>query len=73
VIKIAGSSKFGNNGATLVFDVESCELKAILQDKGFLTTLRTAIAGMIILQIMPWTPQNIGNIQARSATLLKFS
>lgn len=56
VIKIAGSSKFGNNGAILVFDVESCELKAILQDKGFLTTLRTAIAGIICLRLMPWTP-----------------
>lgn len=66
VVKIAGSSKFGNNGAMLVFDVESCELKAILQDKGFLTTLRTAIAGMIVLQLMPWTPQNIGIIGSGS-------
>jgi ornithine cyclodeaminase len=62
VVKIAGSSRFGNNGAMLVFDVESCELKAILQDKGFLTTLRTAIAGMIVLQLMPWTLHNIGII-----------
>ncbi len=66
VVKIAGSSKFGNNGAMLVFDVESCELKAILQDKGFLTTLRTAIAGVICLMIMPWTPQNIGIIGSGS-------
>ena len=66
VIKIAGSSKFGNNGAILVFDVESCELKAILQDKGFLTTFRTAIAGMICLSLMPWTPQNIGIIGSGS-------
>lgn len=66
VVKIAGSSKFGNNGAMLVFDVESCELKATLQDKGFLTTLRTAIAGMIVLQLMPWTPQNIGIIGSGS-------
>ena len=66
VVKIAGSSKFGNNGAMLVFDVESCELKAILQDKGFLTTLRTAIAGTIVLQLMPWTLDNIGIIGSGS-------
>jgi ornithine cyclodeaminase len=66
VVKIAGSSKFGNNGEILVFDVESCELKVILQDKGFLTTLRTAIAGMIVLQLMPWTLQNIGIIGSGS-------
>lgn len=61
-VKIASSSRFGNNGEILVFDVESCELKVILQDKGFLTTLRTAIAGIICLTIMPWMPQNIGII-----------
>ena len=66
IVKIAGSSKFGNNGAILVFDVESCELQAILQDKGFLTTLRTAIAGIICLTIMPWMPQNIGIIGSGS-------
>jgi ornithine cyclodeaminase len=66
VVKVAGSSKFGNNGAMLIFDVESCELKAILQDQGFLTTLRTAIAGMIVLQLMPWTLQNIGIIGSGS-------
>lgn len=66
VIKIAGSSKFGNNGAILVFDVENCELKSILQDQGFLTTIRTAIAGIICLTIMPWTPQNIGIIGSGS-------
>lgn len=66
VVKIAGSSKFGNNGEILVFNVESCELKVILQDKGFLTTFRTAIAGMIVLQLMPWTLQNIGIIGSGS-------
>ncbi|MCD8525431.1 MAG: NAD(P)-binding domain-containing protein [Gammaproteobacteria bacterium] len=66
VVKIAGSSQFGSNGAILVFDVESCELKAILQDKGFLTTLRTAIAGMVVLQLMFWIPQNIGIIGSGS-------
>ena len=66
VVKIAGSSRFGNNGAILVFDIESCELKVILQDKGFLTTLRTAIAGMIVLQLMPWTLHNIGIIGSGS-------
>jgi ornithine cyclodeaminase len=66
VIKIAGSGKFGNNGAMLVFDVASCELKAILQDKGFLTSLRTAIAGMVCLTLTPWKPQNIGIIGSGS-------
>ena len=62
VIKIAGSSKVGNNGAILIFDVASCELRAILQDKGYLTTLRTAIAGIIMLELIPWQAQNIGII-----------
>lgn len=66
VVKIAGSSKFGNNGAILVFDVDSCELKAILQDKVFLTTLRTAIAGITLLQLMPWTLEKIGIIGSGS-------
>jgi ornithine cyclodeaminase len=62
IVKIAGSSQFGNNGLILLFDVTSCELRAILQDNGFLTTLRTAIAGIICLTLMPWAPQNIGII-----------
>lgn len=67
VVKIASSSKLGNNGEILVFDVKSCELKVILQDQGFLTTLRTAIAGIICLTIMPWMiPQNIGIIGSGS-------
>lgn len=66
VVKIASSSKLGNNGEILVFDVESCELKVILQDQGFLTTLRTAIAGIICLTIMPWNPENIGIIGSGS-------
>lgn len=66
VVKIAGSSRFGNNGEILVFDVESCELKVILQDKGFLTTLRTAIAGIVILDLIPWKVQNIGIIGSGS-------
>lgn len=69
VIKIAGSSKFGNNGAILVFDVESCELKAILQDKGFLTTLRTAIAGMIMLEVLSVSAKNIGIIGSGSLAM----
>ncbi len=66
VVKVAGSSRFGNNGAILVFDVESCELKAILQDKGFLTTLRTAIVGTIVVDLVPWEPKNIGIIGSGS-------
>lgn len=60
VIKIAGSSKFGNKGLIIVFDAATCEVKAILEDKGFLTTLRTAIAGMICLMLIPWKLRNIG-------------
>lgn len=37
-----------------------------MQDKGFLTTLRTAIAGIICLTIIPWMPQNIGIIGSGS-------
>lgn len=66
VVKIAGSSKFGNNGLILVLDVESCELRAILQDKGYLTTLRTAIAGIIMLDLIPWEPKSIGIIGSGS-------
>ncbi len=66
VLKIAGSSKSGNNGSILVFDAENCELQAILQDKGFLTTLRTAIAGILCLTLMPWKPKNIGIIGSGS-------
>jgi ornithine cyclodeaminase len=66
VVKIASSSRFGNNGLILVFDVESCQLRDILQDKGFLTTFRTAIAGIICLSLMPWTLQNIGIIGSGS-------
>jgi ornithine cyclodeaminase len=66
VIKIAGSSKFGNNGTILIFDVQTCDLKVILKDDGFLTTLRTAIAGMICLSIMPRRPNKIGIIGSGS-------
>lgn len=62
VIKVAGSSKFGNNGAVFVLDVATCEIKAVLEDKGFLTTLRTAMTGMIVLGLIHWKPQNIGII-----------
>lgn len=66
VVKVAGNSKFGNNGEILAFDVESCELKVILQDKGFLTPLRTAIVGIIVVDLVPWEPKNIGIIGSSS-------
>lgn len=41
-------------------------MKVILEDKGFLTTLRTAIAGIICQTIMPWDRENIGIIGSGS-------
>ena len=66
VIKIANSSRVGNNGIMLVFDINTGETKAILHDQGFLTTLRTAITGMIMLELVPWKLQNIGIIGSGS-------
>ena len=66
VVKVAGSNKSGNRGSILVFGVEHCELIAILHDNGLLTTLRTAVAGLIVLQTLPWKPKNIGIIGSGS-------
>lgn len=66
IIKIANSSEGGNNGIILVFDINTGETKAILHDKGFLTTLRTAITGMIVAELVPWEIQNIGIIGSGS-------
>ncbi len=76
-IKIANSSKAGHHGLILVFEVSTGEVKAILEDQGFLTTLRTAIAGLLVLEIIPGKPSNIGmigsgNLARQLYTLLRM-
>jgi len=51
VVKIAGSYYHNVDkvqGVILVFDAKTGKLSAILQDEGYLTNLRTAIAGLIV-------------------------
>lgn len=60
VLKIANNSPAGNEGLILVFETKTGKTKAILEDQGYLTTLRTAIAGLIIAQQAPWKPRKIG-------------
>lgn len=62
VVKIANNSPFGGNGVILVFAADTGELKVILRDEGFLTILRTALAGIIVVELIPWSLQNIGII-----------
>ncbi|MCS5711990.1 hypothetical protein [Candidatus Berkiella aquae] len=62
VIKIANGGPFGSQGAIFVFATQTGELKAILRDMGWLTTLRTAIAGIIASEVIPWQISNIGII-----------
>ena len=66
VIKIANGSPLGNSGILLIFAADTGALKFILHDQGFLTTLRTAIAGLIISTLIPWNFQNIGIIGSGS-------
>lgn len=60
IIKIANGGPFGNTGMILVFASDTGILKAILRDEGFLTTLRTAIAGLIVSELIPWEINQIG-------------
>jgi ornithine cyclodeaminase len=62
VIKIATGSPSTGGGVILIFAADTGALKIILHDRGFLTTLRTAIAGIIVSELAPWHPQNIGII-----------
>lgn len=62
VIKIANGSPFGSNGIILVFSADTGKLKAILRDEGLLTTVRTAIAGIIVAELIPFRIENIGII-----------
>lgn len=62
VLKVASSSPFGNNGIILAFAADTGTLKAILEDEGYLTTLRTAITGIIVSELIPWRIRNIGII-----------
>lgn len=77
VIKVA--SGFYNNhvlglptgdGALLIFSQKTGLIEAILYDGGWLTTLRTAIAGLIAISITPWEIKNIGIIGTGSLALL---
>lgn len=60
VVKIASSSPLGGNGVVLVFSSLTGELLATLHDKGVLTTLRTALAGVVVSECLPWPIQKIG-------------
>jgi ornithine cyclodeaminase len=66
VVKLASSGLEGNNGTLLVFKADNGKLIAILQDEGYLTTLRTAITGIIALEQIPWDTQNIGIVGSGS-------
>lgn len=61
-LKIASSGPAGLSGNLFVFSADTGELKVILQDAGLLTTLRTAIAGLIVSTLIPWQTKNIGII-----------
>ncbi|MEQ9116525.1 MAG: hypothetical protein RLN62_07005 [Rickettsiales bacterium] len=61
-VKIANSSPLGNNGSIFVFNVNTGQLKTILHDAGFLTTLRTAIAGILLVDYVKWNIKKIGII-----------
>jgi ornithine cyclodeaminase len=62
IIKIANGTPSGSEGIILVFAVDNGQLKAILYDEGWITMLRTAIAGLIVADIIPWRISNIGII-----------
>lgn len=73
VIKIANSSPHGNHGVILVFSSETGELKMMLHDQGWLTTLRTALAGILVSGILPWQVANIGIIGSGELAKMLFS
>lgn len=62
VLKIANGSHEGMNGLIIVFAADTGETKVILHDKGYLTTLRTALVGLIAIELLPWKVENIGII-----------
>ena len=62
VIKIANGSPEGGDGLILVFESDTGKPKALLKDKGQLTSLRTAIAGILVSELLPWQIKNIGII-----------
>jgi len=51
-----------SDGVVLVFSQTTGALLAILSDRGWLTTLRTAIAALIAAEVTPWDIKNIGII-----------
>lgn len=62
VTKIANSSQYGIDGAILLFSARTGQLQAMLHDNGWLTVLRTAIAGMLASELLHWQIHNIGII-----------
>lgn len=61
-VKIASSSPKSAQGMILVFSAQTGKLIASLNDESYLTTLRTAMAAMIVSKITPWEIQKIGII-----------
>lgn len=59
-----------SDGVILVFSQKTGELLNILCDKGWLTKVRTAIAGLVAASITPWKVKNIGIIGTGSLALL---
>lgn len=51
-----------SDGILLVFSQKTGKLLSMLYDGGWLTTLRTAIAGIIAASVTPWEISNIGII-----------
>lgn len=50
----------GGDGCLLVCSKETGMIEAILHDAGFLTTMRTALAGALLARITPWEVKSIG-------------
>lgn len=73
VVKIANGGPFGIQGAIFVFATETGELKAILRDHGWLTTLRTAIAGIIASEVIPWPINHIGIIGSGNVAQMLYA
>lgn len=59
-----------SDGAILVFSQKTGLLSCILNDGGWLTTLRTAIAGIVAASLTPWQVRNIGIVGTGALALL---
>ncbi|RUR05258.1 hypothetical protein [Legionella sp. km772] len=70
VIKIANGSALGAEGIILVFDCKTGAPIAMLRDQGYLTTVRTALAGLIVMELLPWECKTIGIAGSGSLALM---